>query len=127
MSSHFFSLIVPYSHVYPVFFRDALSHAARRLSDERQLMLLENLTYLLQKTFRSQFVFPALGHDEPEYLKKELGQMWARWLPTDSLKTFEAGELENYNFIKHFIKLNQLLDILFLLEKIVNIDFNLHF
>ncbi|XP_049821387.1 acid sphingomyelinase-like phosphodiesterase 3b [Aethina tumida] len=69
---------------------DALSHAARRLQETRQIELLQNLTDLLRKTFSSQFVFPALGHDDPTD-RKELGNMWSRWLPTDSMKTFETG------------------------------------
>ncbi|CAH1154744.1 unnamed protein product [Phaedon cochleariae] len=69
---------------------DGLSHAARHLPEIRQLELLQNLTDLLGKTFSSQFVFPALGHDDP-FLREELGKMWSRWLPTDSMKTFEAG------------------------------------
>ncbi|KAJ8958284.1 hypothetical protein NQ318_017430 [Aromia moschata] len=70
---------------------DALSHAARHLPEPRQLELLQNLTDLLRKTFSSQFVFPALGHDDPVLRRKELGRMWSRWLPTDSMKTFDTG------------------------------------
>uniref|UniRef100_A0A6P7FTB5 Sphingomyelinase phosphodiesterase C-like n=1 Tax=Diabrotica virgifera virgifera TaxID=50390 RepID=A0A6P7FTB5_DIAVI len=69
---------------------DGMSHAARRLPEFRQRELLQNLTDLLGKTFKSQFVFPALGHDDP-FLKDELTKMWSRWLPTDSLKTFQSG------------------------------------
>ncbi|XP_074038986.1 acid sphingomyelinase-like phosphodiesterase 3b [Leptinotarsa decemlineata] len=69
---------------------DGLSHTVRHLPDFRQMELLQNLTDLLGKTFSSQFVFPALGHDDP-FLREGLGRMWSRWLPTDSLKTFEAG------------------------------------
>ncbi|KAG5881295.1 hypothetical protein JTB14_031085 [Gonioctena quinquepunctata] len=70
---------------------DGLSHTVRHLPDSRKLELLQNLTDLLGKTFSSQFVFPALGHDDP-FPREELGRMWSRWLPTDSIKTFEAGK-----------------------------------
>lgn len=68
----------------------ALSHAAKRMQERKLVQLLQNLTDLLGKTFSSQFVFPALGHDDPTP-RKELGKMWSRWLPTDSLNTFESG------------------------------------
>ncbi|CAH1379391.1 unnamed protein product, partial [Tenebrio molitor] len=71
--------------------RDALSHNARKLHESVKLQLLQNLTDLLRKTFSSQFVFPALGHDDP-MAKKELGKMWSRWLPTDSMHTFAKGK-----------------------------------
>lgn len=72
--------------------RDALSHTARReVAEKRQLVILQNITDLLLRTFNSQFVFPALGHDDPNS-RQELGQMWARWLPTDSMTTFETGK-----------------------------------
>src|SRR5699024_8606791 len=58
------------------------------------LQLLQNVTDLLGKTFTSQFVFPALGHDDP-MAKKELGKMWSRWLPTDSMHTFAKGKSSN--------------------------------
>lgn len=73
-------------------FRDALSHAAKRLSEAHQLDLLKNLTDLIMKTFRSHFVFPALGHDDPKSIK-DLSQLFRRWLPSDSLTTFESGNL----------------------------------
>lgn len=69
---------------------DALSHSARRSSEIQQLELLQNLTDLLAQTFSSQFIFPALGHDDP-LARKELGRMWIRWLPTDSITTFDSG------------------------------------
>ncbi|KAK4883008.1 hypothetical protein RN001_006327 [Aquatica leii] len=67
----------------------ALSHQAKRIQERKQVQLLQNLTDLLGKTFSSQFVFPALGHDDPTQ-RKELGKMWSRWLPTDSMNTFES-------------------------------------
>ncbi|KAL1498401.1 hypothetical protein ABEB36_009208 [Hypothenemus hampei] len=70
---------------------DALSHfTTKHLSEKHQLELLQALTDLLGKTFPVQFVFPALGHDDPPF-KKHLGRMWSRWLPTDSIRTFENG------------------------------------
>lgn len=72
-------------------FRDALSHAAKRLPEPHQLDLLKNLTDLIMKTFRSHFVFPALGHDDPKSIK-DLSQLFRRWLPSDSLTTFDSGK-----------------------------------
>ncbi|XP_018328097.1 acid sphingomyelinase-like phosphodiesterase 3a [Agrilus planipennis] len=69
---------------------DAMSHSIRRYEKALQLEYMQNLTDLLTKTFSSQFVFPALGHDDPGS-QKQLGRMWSRWLPTDSMKTFESG------------------------------------
>ncbi|XP_060522463.1 acid sphingomyelinase-like phosphodiesterase 3b [Cylas formicarius] len=70
---------------------DGLSHfASKHLSESRQLELLQRLTDLLGKTFPAQFVFPSLGHDDPAS-RRLLGRMWSRWLPTDSMKTFETG------------------------------------
>ncbi|XP_057663019.1 acid sphingomyelinase-like phosphodiesterase 3b isoform X1 [Diorhabda carinulata] len=81
---------------------DGISHSARRLPDSIQRKLLQNLTDLLGKTFKSQFVFPALGHDDP-FGKEELTKMWSRWLPTDSLKTFQSGGY--YIFERKMLKL----------------------
>ncbi|XP_066151569.1 acid sphingomyelinase-like phosphodiesterase 3b [Euwallacea fornicatus] len=70
---------------------DGLSHfAIKHLSESHQLEMVQALTDLLGKTFPVQFVFPALGHDDPPF-KKHLGRMWSRWLPTDSIKNFETG------------------------------------
>ncbi|CAH1129145.1 unnamed protein product [Ceutorhynchus assimilis] len=70
---------------------DALSHhASRHLKEDRQLEMIQNVTDLLRKTFSSQFVFPALGHDDPS-ARKQLGKMWSQWLPTDAMKFFEQG------------------------------------
>lgn len=79
-----------YVDVYLVIYRDALSHTAKRLPEAHQLELLQNVTDLLKRTFSSQFVFPALGHDDPT-LKRHLGELWRRWLPPDSMHTFEKG------------------------------------
>lgn len=72
-------------------FRDAMSHEARDyLTEKDQFPVLQNLTDLLSTSFKSQFVFPALGHDDPRS-RWHLGEMWRRWLPPDSMKTFETG------------------------------------
>ncbi|CAG9860991.1 unnamed protein product [Phyllotreta striolata] len=81
---------------------DGMFHSARRLPETRQMELLQNLTDLLGKTFKSQFVFPALGHDDP-FSREELAKMWSRWLPTDSLKTFKTGGY--YIFERKMLKL----------------------
>ncbi|KAK9875096.1 hypothetical protein WA026_005891 [Henosepilachna vigintioctopunctata] len=72
------------------FIWDTLSHVVKHLPEAKRLDLLQNLTDLLQKTFSSQFVFPALGHDDPGSRKK-MSDMWSRWFPADSLKTFISG------------------------------------
>ncbi|XP_045465382.1 acid sphingomyelinase-like phosphodiesterase 3a [Harmonia axyridis] len=69
---------------------DSLSHFTKHHQDTKKLETLQNLTDLLHKTFSSQFVFPALGHDDPSSRKK-MGEMWSRWFPADSLKTFVQG------------------------------------
>ncbi|XP_050298628.1 acid sphingomyelinase-like phosphodiesterase 3a [Anthonomus grandis grandis] len=70
---------------------DGLSHfATHHISTNRQMEIIQGLTDLLGKTFPAQFVFPALGHDDPVF-RKHLGRMWSRWLPTDSMKTFDTG------------------------------------
>lgn len=65
---------------------------AHHVKQDRQLDMIQNVTDLLRKTFSSQFVFPALGHDDPS-ARKELGKMWSQWLPTDAMRTFETGKL----------------------------------
>lgn len=60
------------------------------LSEEVKLEAVKNVTDLLSRTFSSQFVFPALGHNDPPPSKK-LVEMWMQWLPTEALQTFETG------------------------------------
>lgn len=74
-------------------YSDGLSHAIRHLPEVRQLEILQNITDLLFRAFKSDFVFPAIGHDDP-ILHQKLSAMWSRWLPTDSKKTFESGKFE---------------------------------
>ncbi|PSN35949.1 Acid sphingomyelinase-like phosphodiesterase 3b [Blattella germanica] len=61
------------------------------------MAVLQNLTDLLKHTFSSQFVFPVLGHDDPNpglhygtgY--KSVGNMWKNWLPPEAIQTFNKG------------------------------------
>lgn len=69
---------------------DILSSSMEHLSDEIKLEAVKNVTDLLSRTFSSQFVFPALGHNDPS-LSKRLVEMWMQWLPTEALLTFETG------------------------------------
>lgn len=64
--------------------------AKEKLKETRQLSLIQNITDLLLTTFSTHFVFPALGHDDL-HSKKELSQIWNRWLPAESMTTFETG------------------------------------
>lgn len=67
------------------------------ISVEHQLDVLHNLTYLLRHTFRSQFVFPVLGHDDPHPALQfgqgynEVANLWRHWLPTEAIQTFNKG------------------------------------
>lgn len=70
-----------------------MSHEARvQLKEKRQLLLIQNMTDLFLAKFSSQFVFPALGHED-FHSRKELGIVWSRWLPSESMNTFEKGLL----------------------------------
>ncbi|XP_063221115.1 acid sphingomyelinase-like phosphodiesterase 3b [Bacillus rossius redtenbacheri] len=73
---------------------DSISLAASRSSDHR-LQVLKNLTDLLRHTFSSQFVFPVLGHEDPNpglgQSYGEVADLWSHWLPTESLLTFSKG------------------------------------
>lgn len=70
-----------------------MSHEARTLlKEERQLVLIQNLTDLFFPKFSSQFIFPALGHED-FHSRKNLTDVWSRWLPMDSMSTFEKGKL----------------------------------
>lgn len=61
------------------------------LTEEFKLEAVRNVTDVLSRTFSSQFVFPALGHNDPPPSRK-LVDMWMQWLPTEALQTFEIGE-----------------------------------
>lgn len=73
-----------------VYNRDILSSSMEHLTDEIKLEAVRNVTELLSRTFSSQFVFPALGHNDPPPSKR-LADMWMQWLPTEALQTFETG------------------------------------
>lgn len=65
-------------------------------SEEMKLEAVRNVTDILSRTFSSQFVFPALGHNDPPPSQR-LVDMWMQWLPTDALQTFVTGNFDSYN------------------------------
>ncbi|XP_008554403.1 acid sphingomyelinase-like phosphodiesterase 3b [Microplitis demolitor] len=69
---------------------DALTHAAE-MSEELRLQSLKNLTDLLSHTFTSQFVFPALGHEDVGLNFSQTAILWKHWLPSEALQTFEKS------------------------------------
>ncbi|XP_063376920.1 acid sphingomyelinase-like phosphodiesterase 3a [Cydia fagiglandana] len=69
---------------------DILSSSMEHLKEEYKLEAVRNVTDILSRTFSSQFVFPALGHNDPPPSRK-LVDMWMQWLPTEALQTFETG------------------------------------
>ncbi|KAM3961013.1 cyclic GMP-AMP phosphodiesterase SMPDL3A [Aphomia sociella] len=69
---------------------DILSSSMEHVSEEFKLEAVRNVTDILSRTFSSQFVFPALGHNDPPPSRK-LVDMWMQWLPTEALQTFEIG------------------------------------
>ncbi|XP_068631362.1 cyclic GMP-AMP phosphodiesterase SMPDL3A-like [Battus philenor] len=69
---------------------DILSSSMEHLSEEVKLEAVRNVTDILSRTFSSQFVFPALGHNDPPPSRR-LVDMWMQWLPTEALQTFETG------------------------------------
>lgn len=71
-------------------FSDNLSSNGDK-KDGIQLLVLKNLTDLLLKTFTSQFVFPALGHDDPTLKKEKIGKIWSRWIPAEAMDTLQTG------------------------------------
>nr|CAD7570337.1 unnamed protein product [Timema californicum] len=74
--------------------QDGVAHTGSRSSDH-QLSVLQNLTDLLRHTFSSQFVFPVLGHEDPNpalgQSYREVADLWRHWLPTEALHTFNKG------------------------------------
>lgn len=66
---------------------------------KNKMAALTNLTHLLSHVFSSHFVFPVLGHDDPEPLPdaeepyKDLAELWKQWLPSEALVTFRKGKL----------------------------------
>lgn len=65
--------------------------ATKKLKKGRKLLLIKNITDLFFTTFSTHFVFPALGHDDFNP-KDELAVIWRRWLPAESMETFEKGK-----------------------------------
>lgn len=61
------------------------------LSDDQRMQCLKNLTDLLSRTFKAQFVFPALGHEDIGVSYSKLATLWQQWLPPEALDTFEKG------------------------------------
>ncbi|KAK0080158.1 hypothetical protein PV325_000371 [Microctonus aethiopoides] len=71
-----------------IYYSDALTHASE-MSEEVRLESLKNLTDLLSHTFTSQFVFPALGHEDVGLNFNQTAILWKHWLPSEALQTFE--------------------------------------
>lgn len=70
---------------------DALTRSAG-MSVELRLQCLRNLTDLLHRTFKGQFVFPALGHEDIGVNYTQLANLWQHWLPPEAVDTFVKGE-----------------------------------
>lgn len=70
---------------------DALTRSAA-MSVELRLQCLRNLTDLLHRTFKGQFVFPALGHEDVGVNYTQLATLWQHWLPPEAVDTFVKGE-----------------------------------
>ncbi|XP_020296242.1 acid sphingomyelinase-like phosphodiesterase 3b [Pseudomyrmex gracilis] len=69
---------------------DALTRTAD-MSIEQRLQYLRNLTDLLHRTFKGQFVFPALGHEDISVNYTQLATLWQNWLPPEAVDTFVKG------------------------------------
>ncbi|XP_031829471.1 cyclic GMP-AMP phosphodiesterase SMPDL3A [Nomia melanderi] len=69
---------------------DALTRTAS-MSAELRLQCLRNLTDLLSRTFKEQFVFPALGHEDLGVSFSQLAALWQQWLPQEALDTFQTA------------------------------------
>lgn len=81
-----------------------MSHEAKtRLDEKSQLELIQKMTDLLFAKFSSQFVFPALGHEDA-HARRNLTSVWGRWLPTDSITTFVDGK--SYRHLQMFIEIS---------------------
>ncbi|XP_046830104.1 acid sphingomyelinase-like phosphodiesterase 3b isoform X8 [Vespa velutina] len=65
---------------------DALTRTA--MSGELRLQYLQNLTDLLSRTFKAQFVFPALGHEDIGVSFEQLSLLWQQWLPQEAMDTY---------------------------------------
>ncbi|XP_076395443.1 cyclic GMP-AMP phosphodiesterase SMPDL3A [Megachile rotundata] len=69
---------------------DALTRTAD-MNGELRLQCLRNLTDLLSRTFKEQFVFPALGHEDITVSFSQLAVLWQQWLPQEALDTFRTA------------------------------------
>ncbi|KZC14166.1 Acid sphingomyelinase-like phosphodiesterase 3b [Dufourea novaeangliae] len=69
---------------------DALTRTAG-MNAELRLQCLRNLTDLLSRTFKEQFVFPALGHEDLGVSFSQLAVLWQQWLPQEALDTFQTA------------------------------------
>lgn len=69
---------------------DALTRTTD-MSAELRLQCLRNLTDLLSRTFKGQFVFPALGHEDIGVSFSQLANLWQQWLPPEAHDTFERA------------------------------------
>ncbi|XP_063981857.1 acid sphingomyelinase-like phosphodiesterase 3b [Diachasmimorpha longicaudata] len=69
---------------------DAVTHNSE-MSEELRLQSMKNLTDLLSHTFSSQFVFPALGHEDIGLNFSQIASLWKHWLPSEALQTFEKS------------------------------------
>ncbi|XP_076241629.1 cyclic GMP-AMP phosphodiesterase SMPDL3A isoform X2 [Calliopsis andreniformis] len=69
---------------------DALTRTAS-MNPELRLQCLRNLTDLLSRTFKEQFVFPALGHEDIGESFSQLADLWQQWLPQEALDTFQTA------------------------------------
>ncbi|XP_076758581.1 acid sphingomyelinase-like phosphodiesterase 3b [Xylocopa sonorina] len=69
---------------------DALTRTTG-MNAELRLQCLRNLTDLLSRTFKEQFVFPALGHDDIGVNFSQLAVLWQQWLPQEALDTFKTA------------------------------------
>nr|XP_018905001.1 PREDICTED: acid sphingomyelinase-like phosphodiesterase 3b [Bemisia tabaci]XP_018905002.1 PREDICTED: acid sphingomyelinase-like phosphodiesterase 3b [Bemisia tabaci]XP_018905003.1 PREDICTED: acid sphingomyelinase-like phosphodiesterase 3b [Bemisia tabaci]XP_018905004.1 PREDICTED: acid sphingomyelinase-like phosphodiesterase 3b [Bemisia tabaci]XP_018905005.1 PREDICTED: acid sphingomyelinase-like phosphodiesterase 3b [Bemisia tabaci] len=72
---------------------------------------LQNLTQLLRFTFKSQFIFPVLGHDDPGARTNEkqalakVANLWSHWLPSEALQTFYKGGYYTIEQKKHKLRI----------------------
>lgn len=64
------------------------------MSGELRLQYLQNLTDLLSRTFKAQFVFPALGHEDIGVSFEQLSLLWQQWLPQEAMDTYLRGWFE---------------------------------
>ncbi|XP_014603007.1 PREDICTED: acid sphingomyelinase-like phosphodiesterase 3b isoform X2 [Polistes canadensis] len=93
---------------------DALTRTA--LTDELRLQYLQNLTDLLSRTFKSQFVFPALGHEEIGVSFQQLSLLWQQWVPQEAMDTYlRAGyytiEQSSEKYLIVFLNTNLWIDL----------------